>query len=609
MSQHWHHNTPPSLTLWVEAKPLRRPYKVPGKLHADRLTPIVAIELLTSIAVALISLSDLPSSDMAPKYVSMAAMVTLYTNSRPHIPLRPVLLLVVPSWEKKCTILPHHHAFYLNAQDVYYEIPWPTLRIAWSTEEEGGDANTDPATAAVNIPSPTLSPGSESVIPLNMSATHVSTVLISFLPVDIVLAYVDLKQEKPPPVHPTEIRTSISSSAVELNTTSALAKYATEAGKTNLFEAKKSNDHDYSGSSVESASIMQTCGLWDEPRLEGSVCLSREENDTELAEHRSFSRSDLSLVRMTVLQNECDFVDFCLSLLFLAVIPFTPKYHNAKNIAEYFNDTIKDWGISKSQIHSVVAWNRVWPVESQLGGLGVRGLMDWSSSLERVWPVDSQLGGLGVRGLMDWSISLEPDGLKGFILFITYLISAKNTQYKQKLGMTLHPPIFLHTFRRQPIDSKREEFRKYLERAGVMEALTKVLVGLYEEAEKPTNALELWMINIEETHQHSSREGMETNPVHPGTRYVRKNLSANNEEADKLEEVKTLLDQKEVHIKELEEENAKLKEKLLKYEPVDESTTVIKSASQEVDENVLLEPEKVPDAEPDTTEEPEASTT
>nr|CAD7392430.1 unnamed protein product [Timema cristinae] len=35
----------------------------------------------------------------------------------------------------------------------------------------------------------------------------------------------------PPPVHPTEIRTSISpSSAVELNTTSALASYATEAG-------------------------------------------------------------------------------------------------------------------------------------------------------------------------------------------------------------------------------------------------------------------------------------------------------------------------------------------------------------------------------------------
>nr|CAD7441705.1 unnamed protein product [Timema bartmani] len=40
-----------------------------------------------------------------------------------------------------------------------------------------------------------------------------------------------LSLEKPPPVHPTEIRTSISpSSAVWLNTTGALANYATEAG-------------------------------------------------------------------------------------------------------------------------------------------------------------------------------------------------------------------------------------------------------------------------------------------------------------------------------------------------------------------------------------------
>nr|CAD7597871.1 unnamed protein product [Timema genevievae] len=45
------------------------------------------------------------------------------------------------------------------------------------------------------------------------------------------LAKVEAEEEKPPPVHPTEIRTSISpSSAVELNTTGALANYATEAG-------------------------------------------------------------------------------------------------------------------------------------------------------------------------------------------------------------------------------------------------------------------------------------------------------------------------------------------------------------------------------------------
>merc|ERR1712100_673221 len=39
-------------------------------------------------------------------------------------------------------------------------------------------------------------------------------------------------------------------------------------------------------------------------------------------------------------------------------------------------------------------------------------------------------------------------------------------------------------------DTKKEEFRRYLERSGVIDALTKVLVGLYEEPEKPSNALD-----------------------------------------------------------------------------------------------------------------------
>jgi len=42
----------------------------------------------------------------------------------------------------------------------------------------------------------------------------------------------------------------------------------------------------------------------------------------------------------------------------------------------------------------------------------------------------------------------------------------------------------------QTPDSKKEEFRKYLERSGVIDALTKVLVALYEEPEKPANALD-----------------------------------------------------------------------------------------------------------------------
>lgn len=36
-------------------------------------------------------------------------------------------------------------------------------------------------------------------------------------------------------------------------------------------------------------------------------------------------------------------------------------------------------------------------------------------------------------------------------------------------------------------EQKKEDFRKYLEKAGVIDQLTKVLVGLYEEPEKPGN--------------------------------------------------------------------------------------------------------------------------
>mmetsp|Transcript_35232 Transcript_35232/g.99728 ORF Transcript_35232/g.99728 Transcript_35232/m.99728 type:complete len:108 (+) Transcript_35232:106-429(+) len=38
-------------------------------------------------------------------------------------------------------------------------------------------------------------------------------------------------------------------------------------------------------------------------------------------------------------------------------------------------------------------------------------------------------------------------------------------------------------------ETKKESFRKYLESAGVIDSLTKVLVALYEEPDKPTNAM------------------------------------------------------------------------------------------------------------------------
>eukprot|EP01132_Coremiostelium_polycephalum_P005154 gene5154-6415_t len=38
--------------------------------------------------------------------------------------------------------------------------------------------------------------------------------------------------------------------------------------------------------------------------------------------------------------------------------------------------------------------------------------------------------------------------------------------------------------------AEKEEFKNYLEKSGVIDALTKVLVGLYEETDKPSDALE-----------------------------------------------------------------------------------------------------------------------
>lgn len=83
-----------------------------------------------------------------------------------------------------------------------------------------------------------------------------------------------------------------------------------------------------------------------------------------------------------------------------------------------------------------------------------------------------------------------------------------------------------------------------MERAGVMDALTKVLVSLYEEAEKPDDALD----------------------------YVRKHLDRGGPDSEDIEAIKAELDVSKAKIEELEQENAALKDKLLQCEgPRDEN--------------------------------------
>ncbi|CAJ1082984.1 C-Myc-binding protein-like isoform X3 [Xyrichtys novacula] len=45
-------------------------------------------------------------------------------------------------------------------------------------------------------------------------------------------------------------------------------------------------------------------------------------------------------------------------------------------------------------------------------------------------------------------------------------------------------------------ESKREQFRRYLEKSGVIDTLTSVLVVLYEEADKPNNALDFINLHL-----------------------------------------------------------------------------------------------------------------
>ncbi|ELU05844.1 hypothetical protein CAPTEDRAFT_157991 [Capitella teleta] len=88
-------------------------------------------------------------------------------------------------------------------------------------------------------------------------------------------------------------------------------------------------------------------------------------------------------------------------------------------------------------------------------------------------------------------------------------------------------------------DSKREEFRKYLEKSGVLDSLTKVLVGLYEEPEKPSNALD----------------------------FLKQHLGAGGAESADVEALKLEVTELKQENERLLEENNDFKQKLTQYEP------------------------------------------
>ncbi|XP_014663390.1 PREDICTED: C-Myc-binding protein-like [Priapulus caudatus] len=87
-------------------------------------------------------------------------------------------------------------------------------------------------------------------------------------------------------------------------------------------------------------------------------------------------------------------------------------------------------------------------------------------------------------------------------------------------------------------DSRREEFRKYLENAGLVDALTKVLVSLYEEPEKPENPLD----------------------------FFKKGIGATGPDAADMESLKLEIEQLREQVAMLQVENSDLKSKVEKGE-------------------------------------------
>ncbi|XP_032899400.1 C-Myc-binding protein [Amblyraja radiata] len=88
-------------------------------------------------------------------------------------------------------------------------------------------------------------------------------------------------------------------------------------------------------------------------------------------------------------------------------------------------------------------------------------------------------------------------------------------------------------------DSRREQFRRYLEKGGVLDALTKVLVALYEEPEKPNNAMD----------------------------FLKRHLGTTGPETADVETLRLEVTELRQKYEALLEENKELKAKLAQFEP------------------------------------------
>ncbi|KAK3521109.1 hypothetical protein QTP86_016003 [Hemibagrus guttatus] len=111
----------------------------------------------------------------------------------------------------------------------------------------------------------------------------------------------------------------------------------------------------------------------------------------------------------------------------------------------------------------------------------------------------------------------------------------------------------------KPPELKQEQFRRYLEKAGVLDSLTNVLVALYDETEEPSSALE-----------YPLPPPPPPPPTHTGQgrRFIKQRLSAVDPDSSQAEVLRVELEELQQKYDLLQEENRELKNRSFDLFPV-----------------------------------------
>lgn len=160
----------------------------------------------------------------------------------------------------------------------------------------------------------------------------------------------------------------------------------------------------------------------------------------------------------------------------------------------------------------------------------------------------------------------------------------------------------------QPIEPKRDEFRKYLERSGAIEALTKLFVKLFHENERPDNPMEFIRENFGDSilcQQEIKDLKLELNDLKAENKALKDILQKNGLEAPESEAAEEAIFQSQTALSAVVMQETINKENLKRnsqkhagsVEPTEQQVEVVPSSNAPVEENASAPIDKEPEAE------------